>query len=407
MDFITGRSAARRVTLAGPLPPARVFKIAQQLLSGLAHAARREGIIHRDLKPRELDPERRGGTSTSTSASSTSAWPSGLRDGPAMTAGLAVGTPSYMSPGTVGGRGLPSTRGPTSTQRRRAAVRDPGRAQAVRCQENVGELIFRCTGSMQPPRGCARWHRPPATRRRWRRCWPGRWRSRPDDPLPDGGGSSPRRWSRRPRRKETRVHKPALAAPAPAKTTVDTVSAVRRRLGEVRDPPLRPPPRRAPAAAVHPIGRHVATAFAPGLVDHGRLRAGHPDRPVGRTGPAAAGGGRRHPPGQCPAARDLRFRRGAGPRGGAPSHRARAKTPRPPRRARREDPRIEQARQLVAAGQSAQATELLKAVRAEKPDDADVPLSAGIHLLRSAPLGRGTGRRRGGRPQEPRLPDRR
>jgi tetratricopeptide (TPR) repeat protein len=38
-----------------------------------------------------------------------------------------------------------------------------------------------------------------------------------------------------------------------------------------------------------------------------------------------------------------------------------------------EDPRIEQARQLVAAGQNAQAVQLLERVRAERPNDADAP----------------------------------
>src|ERR1700759_4011226 len=37
MDFITGRTL-RDLVLAGPLPAARVFKIARQLLAGLAHA---------------------------------------------------------------------------------------------------------------------------------------------------------------------------------------------------------------------------------------------------------------------------------------------------------------------------------------------------------------------------------
>jgi tetratricopeptide (TPR) repeat protein len=47
--------------------------------------------------------------------------------------------------------------------------------------------------------------------------------------------------------------------------------------------------------------------------------------------------------------------------------------PAAPRPAAGEDPRIEQARQLVAAGQSPKAIELLDQVHAEKPADGDAP----------------------------------
>jgi tetratricopeptide (TPR) repeat protein len=47
--------------------------------------------------------------------------------------------------------------------------------------------------------------------------------------------------------------------------------------------------------------------------------------------------------------------------------------PSEPRAPAVEDPRIEQARQLVAAGQSPKAIELLDQLRAEKPADADAP----------------------------------
>jgi eukaryotic-like serine/threonine-protein kinase len=47
--------------------------------------------------------------------------------------------------------------------------------------------------------------------------------------------------------------------------------------------------------------------------------------------------------------------------------------PSEPRAPAAEDPRIEQARQLVAAGQSPKAIELLGQLRAEKPADADAP----------------------------------
>src|SRR6185312_3227670 len=52
MDFVTGRTL-RDVMLQGPVAVARTMKIAQQLLSGLAHA-HAQGIVHRDLKPENL-----------------------------------------------------------------------------------------------------------------------------------------------------------------------------------------------------------------------------------------------------------------------------------------------------------------------------------------------------------------
>src|SRR6185312_8329877 len=99
MDFVTGRTL-RDVMLAGPVPMPKVMRIGQQLLSGLAHA-HAQGIVHRDLKPENLILTDEDGLQDHLRILDFGL--AKLRDGPAMTAGLAVGTPSYMSPEQSGG----------------------------------------------------------------------------------------------------------------------------------------------------------------------------------------------------------------------------------------------------------------------------------------------------------------
>ncbi|HMC95523.1 MAG TPA: serine/threonine-protein kinase, partial [Polyangia bacterium] len=101
MDFATGRTL-RELMQQGPLAPARVLRIALQLLAGLAHA-HAQGIVHRDLKPENLVLS--GDTELDEHLRILDFGLAKLRDGPAMTAGLAVGTPSYMSPEQSGGAG--------------------------------------------------------------------------------------------------------------------------------------------------------------------------------------------------------------------------------------------------------------------------------------------------------------
>jgi serine/threonine-protein kinase len=50
MEFVAGEDLGSLVRRVGPLPPAKVMQIAQQLAAGLA-AAHEAGILHRDLKP--------------------------------------------------------------------------------------------------------------------------------------------------------------------------------------------------------------------------------------------------------------------------------------------------------------------------------------------------------------------
>lgn len=101
MDFVTG-STLRELLEQGRLAPARAVGFARQLLAAMSHA-HAQGIIHRDLKPENLLLSETAGLGEQLRVLDFGL--AKLRDGPAMTAGLAVGTPSYMSPEQAGGDG--------------------------------------------------------------------------------------------------------------------------------------------------------------------------------------------------------------------------------------------------------------------------------------------------------------
>ena len=105
MDFVTGKTL--RDATEGPQPPARALHIVRQLLAGLAHA-HAQGIVHRDLKPDNLILTDETGLDDHLRILDFGL--AKLRDGPAMTAGMAVGTPSYMSPEQSGAEGTVDAR---------------------------------------------------------------------------------------------------------------------------------------------------------------------------------------------------------------------------------------------------------------------------------------------------------
>ncbi|HVU51951.1 MAG TPA: serine/threonine-protein kinase, partial [Polyangia bacterium] len=101
MDFVTGRTL-REVLAGGRLEPSRALRLVRQLLAGLGYA-HAQGIVHRDLKPENMILSEEPGLSDHLRILDFGL--AKLRDGPAMTAGLAVGTPSYMSPEQTGAEG--------------------------------------------------------------------------------------------------------------------------------------------------------------------------------------------------------------------------------------------------------------------------------------------------------------
>ncbi len=352
MDFVTGRTV-RELMQEGVIPIPRVMRIAQQLLAGLAHA-HAQGIVHRDLKPENLILTAEDGLQDHLRILDFGL--AKLRDGPAMTAGLAVGTPSYMSPEQSGGAGTVDARSDLYSVAvllfEILAGRKPFQS------ENVGELIF-MHREKPPPR--LREVAPDAAYSAALEATLDKALSKmPEDRFasaaefaaalaatPEGQGRPPAPAGRK--------------APGPAKTTIDTVSAVRRRLGlelagsrESRAEPSATGSARQQWRPVW-VGCALLLVVLVGLSIGRTLRhssASAPEAPAARTGlpPVTASGP--PPPAAPPSA---------------------VRAPASVRAPAAEDPRIEQARQMLAATQTAEAFALLQRVRADKPDDADAP----------------------------------
>jgi serine/threonine-protein kinase len=360
MDFVTGRTL-REVMLSGPLALPRVFKIASQLLAGLAHA-HAQGIVHRDLKPENLILSGEGGLEEHLRILDFGL--AKLRDGPAMTAGMAVGTPSYMSPEQSGGSGTVDAR--TDLYAVGVLLFEIFAGRKPFQSENVGELIFMHRESPPP---LLRQVAPASGYSEALESLLAKALSKlPEDRFQSAGEFAAALAATPEAQGAPPAPPPAPARPkaarAPAKTTVDTVSAVRRRLGgEAPGAPAGPaapaPDHRRTAWMV--LGGFVLVVLVALSLGRGlRRKVGQ-----GEPGEAAAGPGSRsaasraaEPAGTSPAPQ------GSGSAGVAPTG---------PRAPAVEDPRIEQARQLVAAGQSPKAIELLDQLHAEKPADADAP----------------------------------
>lgn len=103
MEFLDGESLSELLGREGPLPEARILRIATQIASALG-AAHAKGIIHRDVKPENVFVLRRNdrdfikvvdfGISKSMRTSDT-----GEDESPRLTqTGMVLGTPLYMSP---------------------------------------------------------------------------------------------------------------------------------------------------------------------------------------------------------------------------------------------------------------------------------------------------------------------
>ncbi|WP_225832648.1 serine/threonine-protein kinase [Streptomyces sp. NK08204] len=96
MDLVTGGSLVHLVGDYGPLPPAFVCTLLDQLLSGLA-AVHAEGVVHRDIKPANVLLE---ATGTGRPRLRLSDFGIAMRLGePRLTeTNLVVGTPGYLAP---------------------------------------------------------------------------------------------------------------------------------------------------------------------------------------------------------------------------------------------------------------------------------------------------------------------
>src|SRR5688572_19682975 len=372
MDFVTGRTLRDRM-LEGQLPIADAMRVAQQLLAGLAHA-HAQGIVHRDLKPENLILSAEAGLEEHLRILDFGL--AKLRDGPAMTAGMAVGTPSYMSPEQSGAEGEIDARTDIYTVGvllfELLAGRKPFQS------ENVGEVILM---HREAPPPLLRATAPQAgysaaleavVQKAMSKRPADRFQSAAD--LAAALAATPEGQGNVSANANTNDAKAAAAAPAPAPapapagpaalpapgkppagksppkapprpvdaTTVDSLSAVRRRIQDIQGgakPVLQW--RLAGIGLVFLTVAMLALLIGRGLRHNGEAATTNPHAAGARTGAPHA----------APAA----------PAGGAVPVAA----PGP------EDPRLEQARQLAGSGQPEAALALLNQVRAQAPDNAD------------------------------------
>lgn len=359
MDFVTGRTL-RDLMQGERLPTTRAMRLAQQLLAGLAHA-HEQGIVHRDLKPENLILSEEAGLKEHLRILDFGL--AKLRDGPQMTAGMAVGTPSYMSPEQSGAEGAIDAR--TDLYAVGIVVFEMLSGRKPFQSENVGEVIL-MQRETPPPRlrsvapdagysieletlldkamsklpedrfqSAAEMAAALATTPEGKAAGQDVGVAKVEAPADGRAAASSKK------DKEKAKAKPAGPAPTvrqDAKTTIDTVSAVRRRLEEAAGGA----PRQFRLAWIGAL--FVVVALLALLIGRG-LRH--------RDGDSAARGTGRSPSGST-----------ASP--------ASAAAPGAPTGARTSDsPLLEQARQMVARGEVDPAIAVLNQLRAQEPDNAD------------------------------------
>jgi serine/threonine-protein kinase len=361
MDFVTGRTL-RDVMLDGRLPPARAMRLGQQLLAGLAHA-HAQGIVHRDLKPENLILSEEAGLKEHLRILDFGL--AKLRDGPQMTAGMAVGTPSYMSPEQSGAAGEIDARTDLYTVGVVLFEMFTGRKPFQ--SENVGEVIL-MQRETAPPK--LRATAPDAGYSAELDALIDKAMSKlPEDRFqsaaelaaalaatPEGkeaggdieaaspqAGRAPEAKKADPKKVDAKKDRarpaPAATIRQDAKTTIDTVSAVRRRLEGMNAPPVR-------QFRLAWIGAlFVVVALLALLIGRGLRNRGDGSATAARPVPAHA----------------------------APTGTAAATAPAPAAAPAPESPLLEQARQMVARGEIDPAIQVLNQLRAKEPDNADAP----------------------------------
>ena len=356
MDFVTGRTL-RELMHDSRLPAGRAMRIAQQLLAGLAHA-HEQGIVHRDLKPENLILSEEVGLKEHLRILDFGL--AKLRDGPQMTAGMAVGTPSYMSPEQSGAEGAIDARTDLYTVGIVLFEMFTGRKPFQ--SENVGEVILMQRESPPPKLRAAApdvhysaelemlldkaMSKLPEDRFQTAADLAAALATTPEGRAAgkEGEAAEPESAKKADAKAKKDRGKAGPAAPGAtirqdAKTTIDTVSAVRRRLEAADGPPVRQF-RMAWIGALFVVVALLALLIGRGLRSKGE---GGTTAARGPAGPAVPSGSAAVPTTVAPAA------------------------------AGAESPMLEQARQMVARGEIEPAIALLNKLRAQQPDNADPP----------------------------------
>jgi len=368
MDFVTGRTL-RELMLGERLTPGRAMRLGQQLLAGLAHA-HEHGIVHRDLKPENLILSEEVGLKEHLRILDFGL--AKLRDGPQMTAGMAVGTPSYMSPEQSGSEGAIDSRTDLYTVGVVLFEMFAGRKPFQ--SENVGEVIL-MQREAPPPK--LRAVAPDAGYSAELEALLDKALSKlPEDRFqsaaemaaalattPEGKaatqdavGGAPAPVNRKApeviAKADAEAKKDRAKPPAPAptvrqdaKTTIDSVSAVRRRLDEES---------KSEASEAAPTSRQLRMAWIGALFVVVALLALLIGRGLRNRGEATATAAR--PPAPAPTGSPV----------AAPARVAAGSSA-------VDTPQLEQARQMVARGEIDAAVALLNQLRTQQPDNADVP----------------------------------
>jgi serine/threonine-protein kinase len=365
MDYVTGRTL-REVMDGGPLPADRALRIVRQLLAGLAHA-HAQGIIHRDLKPENLILGVEAGLEDHLRILDFGL--AKLRDGPAMTTGLAVGTPSYMSPEQTGEGAAIDAR--TDLYAVGVLLFELLAGQKPFQSEKVGELILMHREAPPPalrtlaPSGKFSAEIEAVILKAMAKGPDARFQTAADfaaalDATPEGSpaGRAPAEAPAKPAGTPASASKAKRPAPAPDATIVESPSMIRRRVED------RPSDGKGALALLARLGLDRRRALAVGA----GLAAG-----VLLIVVIAMVRGGRHDGGGTAARATATPSVGAGSPASGPGAIA------PP--AGPDNPRLEEARRLLVQGQWEEAVAVLNRLRAEDPNNADAPyMLANIYL---------------------------